>query len=105
MPRVWEGKTPEIVLDGIGKTFAAHAQAVEDLSITIPDGSFTTFSGPFGCGNTTILRMTAGVDSLTSGVPGQLFIKFVMFHSMKLHANCPSAYAIWSSAPPCVDIF
>ena len=94
MPRVWEGKTPEIVLDGIGKTFAAHAQAVEDLSITIPDGSFTTFSGLFGYGNITIMSLTAALDSLTSGVPEQLFIKFVMFHSMKSHANCPSAYAI-----------
>ncbi len=58
---------PEIVLDGVGKTFSGHTQAVEDLSITIPDGSFTTFLGPSGCGKTTTLRMIAGLDSPTAG--------------------------------------
>ena len=58
---------PAIFLDEDGKSFAGHMQVVEDSSITIPDGSFTTFWGPSGCGKTTTLRMVAGLDSPTSG--------------------------------------
>lgn len=41
--------------------------AVDDLSATIPEGSFTTLVGPSGCGKTTTLRMIAGLESPTSG--------------------------------------
>ena len=41
--------------------------AVDDLSLSIPEGSFTTIVGPSGCGKTTTLRMIAGLESPTSG--------------------------------------
>jgi ABC-type Fe3+/spermidine/putrescine transport system ATPase subunit len=43
------------------KRFAPGAQpAVDNVSLEIPPGSFTTFLGPSGCGKTTTLRMIAG---------------------------------------------
>ena len=41
--------------------------AVDDLSLEIPEGSFTTIVGPSGCGKTTTLRMIAGLETPTSG--------------------------------------
>ncbi|WP_129116943.1 ABC transporter ATP-binding protein [Halegenticoccus tardaugens] len=41
--------------------------AVDDLTLDVPDGSFTTFVGPSGCGKTTTLRMLAGLETPTAG--------------------------------------
>lgn len=42
-------------------------QAVTDMTLDIPDGSFVTLLGPSGCGKTTTLRMIAGLESISSG--------------------------------------
>lgn len=41
--------------------------AVDDLSLTVPQGSFFALLGASGCGKTTTLRMVAGLEELTSG--------------------------------------
>jgi spermidine/putrescine transport system ATP-binding protein len=41
--------------------------AVDDLSLTIPAGSFFALLGASGCGKTTTLRMIAGLEDPTSG--------------------------------------
>ncbi|WP_025724375.1 ABC transporter ATP-binding protein [Acholeplasma granularum] len=42
-------------------------RAVDDISLEIPDKSFTVLVGPSGCGKTTLLRMIAGLETITLG--------------------------------------
>ena len=42
-------------------------KAVDDISLSIPAGSFLSILGPSGCGKTTTLRMLAGFIRPTSG--------------------------------------
>jgi ABC-type sugar transport system ATPase subunit len=57
----------KIELRNISKTFKGNVQAVKDLSLTINDGEFVVLVGPSGCGKTTILRMIAGLETITNG--------------------------------------
>ena len=44
-----------------------NQKAVEKLSVDINDNEFIVIVGPSGCGKTTILRMVAGLESITKG--------------------------------------
>ena len=57
-------------LDSITKIFqddSGEIVAVDDVSMTIDDGEFLVVVGPSGCGKSTMLRMIAGLESITSG--------------------------------------
>jgi len=56
----------QIRLVNLTKTFG-NTQAVANVSLTIPHGSYCCLIGPSGCGKTTILRMIAGHETPTSG--------------------------------------
>src|SRR5206468_5359631 len=58
---------PEIVLRGVSKIYAGGVLAVDDLSLTVPDGAFMCLLGASGCGKTTTLRMIAGLEQPTAG--------------------------------------
>lgn len=56
--------------DGVGVRFGAPGgglQAIEDLSLRVPAGSFTVVIGPNGCGKSTLLRVIAGLLPPSSG--------------------------------------
>jgi multiple sugar transport system ATP-binding protein len=41
--------------------------AVDDLTLGVEDGEFMVLVGPSGCGKSTVLRLTAGLEQITSG--------------------------------------
>ena len=51
---------------GLRKTFGTVV-AVDDVSLTLEDGTFTVLLGPSGCGKTTTLNMIAGLEEATPG--------------------------------------
>ncbi len=56
----------EVRLSGISKSFGSTV-ALDDVTMTVPDGSFVVLLGPTGAGKTTLLRMVSG---LTLRMPG-----------------------------------
>ncbi|MBX3535834.1 MAG: sn-glycerol-3-phosphate ABC transporter ATP-binding protein UgpC [Xanthobacteraceae bacterium] len=57
-----------VELTNIKKVYPGNVEAVRDVSLTVPNGSFTVLLGPSGCGKSTLLRMIAGLETITSGV-------------------------------------
>ena len=66
----------EVILKNVSKRFGS-TQALDDVSMTVPDGSFVVLLGPTGAGKTTTLRMVSGLDTPDSGDV------FIGGHSMK----------------------
>jgi spermidine/putrescine transport system ATP-binding protein len=56
----------DIHLESVSKRFG-DMTAVDDLTLSIPRGSFFAMLGPSGCGKTTTLRMIGGFEDPTAG--------------------------------------
>ncbi|MGO0915811.1 ABC transporter ATP-binding protein, partial [Clostridioides difficile] len=57
----------DIRLENVTKSYNKKNTVIENLNLTIEDGSFTVLVGPSGCGKSTTLRMIAGLEDITSG--------------------------------------
>ena len=57
----------EIRFSGLTKVFEGGTVAVDQLDLEIADGELMVVVGPSGSGKTTVLRMTAGLEEITSG--------------------------------------
>ena len=56
----------EIALTGITKDFG-DTRALDNVTMTVADGSFVVLLGPTGAGKTPLLRMVSGLDQPTNG--------------------------------------
>lgn len=56
----------DLVVSSLVKEFGPF-RAVDDVSLSVPKGSFFSILGPSGCGKTTLLRMIAGFEEPSSG--------------------------------------
>src|SRR5262245_19579763 len=57
-------------LTGVSKTYGNGTQTLEALqtvTLEVPEGEFVIFFGPSGCGKSTLLNIIAGFESPTSG--------------------------------------
>jgi sn-glycerol 3-phosphate transport system ATP-binding protein len=61
---------PFVVLKDVAKRWNGQL-GVENISLEIPEGSFTALLGPSGCGKSTTLRLLAGLELPDEG---QIFI-------------------------------
>jgi len=56
-----------VSLERVRKVYANGHVGVDDASFAIKDGELLVLVGPSGCGKTTLLRMIAGLESISSG--------------------------------------
>ena len=57
-----------VVLNNIGKKYEGReAFTLKNINLEIEDKDFCVILGPSGCGKTTLLRMIAGLNSITEG--------------------------------------
>jgi len=56
----------QVELIGVAKRFGSN-EVVHDVNLLIEDNEFIVLVGPSGCGKSTVLRMIAGLESVSSG--------------------------------------
>src|SRR5512136_3117375 len=56
----------EVRLENVSKMYGRKA-AVKDVNLVCKEGEFFSIVGPTGAGKSTILKMIAGIETVTSG--------------------------------------
>jgi len=59
--------TPALSISHLRKVYRRGTVAVEDISLTVPEGEFFGFLGPNGAGKSTTIHCTTGIAEPTSG--------------------------------------
>ncbi len=58
----------DVVFDKVSKSYpGASAPVIDGLDLAVEDGELLVMVGPSGCGKSTVLRMLAGLESITGG--------------------------------------
>ena len=56
-----------VALENVRKVYSNGFVAVEDATFQVADGELLVLVGPSGCGKSSLLRMIAGLETITSG--------------------------------------
>ena len=56
----------DVTLDKVTKSFGS-VEVLKETNLVFPTRKFVTLLGPSGCGKTTLLRMVAGLETVTAG--------------------------------------
>jgi multiple sugar transport system ATP-binding protein len=56
----------QVSLRGVRKSYGS-VEIIQGVDLEVADGEFMVFVGPSGCGKSTMLRIIAGLESVTSG--------------------------------------
>lgn len=54
-------------LNNVTKTYPGNIAAIHGIDLDVADGEFIVIVGPSGCGKSTVMRMVAGLETITSG--------------------------------------
>jgi len=57
----------EVRFENVSKVYGTDVRAVNNVDLTVEDGSLLVLVGPSGCGKSTTLRMVAGLEEITEG--------------------------------------
>ena len=57
---------PAVQIEGVDKCFGS-VQVLDGISLQVAEGEFVALLGASGCGKTTLLRLLAGLETLTGG--------------------------------------
>ena len=57
----------QLSLRKVEKTYPNGFKAVHGVDLEVRDGEFMVFVGPSGCAKSTLLRMIAGLESISAG--------------------------------------
>ena len=58
---------PQLEIRSVSKAYAAGQRAVDGVSLAVESGELLVLVGPSGCGKSSLLRMIAGLESITEG--------------------------------------
>jgi NitT/TauT family transport system ATP-binding protein len=58
---------PLLTTNAISRIFPDGTQALDSVSLDIPQGHITSLLGPSGCGKSTLLRIISGLDEANTG--------------------------------------
>src|SRR6202048_122665 len=56
-----------VTLRDVRKTYPSGFEAIKGIGLEVGDGQFCVLVGPSGCGKYTLLRMVAGLETITGG--------------------------------------
>ncbi|MBQ2872002.1 ATP-binding cassette domain-containing protein, partial [bacterium] len=57
----------EVQLKNVSKSYDSKHKVINDVNLTISDKEFLVLVGSSGCGKSTVLRMIAGLETITDG--------------------------------------
>ncbi|MGB7606299.1 MAG: ABC transporter ATP-binding protein [Lutisporaceae bacterium] len=86
-----------IEIKNVSKSYNGTVMAVDNLTITIPDGEIIGFIGPNGAGKTTTLKMITGVSKQDSGS--------IAINGVNIRENALEAKKLFGYVPDSPDMF